>query len=248
MEIIVLENYEEISKRAAQLVEEVVLENENAVLGLATGGTPIGLYHHLINGFKAKHVSYKNVKTVNLDEYLGLENDHSQSYHTYMNDNLFKHIDIKLENTFIPNGTAQSAEEECGRFENIIDTIAPVSLQIIGIGTNGHIGFNEPGTDPNSTTHIVALNQSTREDNARYFDTMDEVPTHAITLGLKTILRGEKIVLLASGKNKATAIQRLLEKDVSTDFPASYLWNHKNVTLLVDEDAYSLVSEAAENV
>lgn len=241
MEIIVVENYEEMSKRAAQLVEEIVLANEHAVLGLATGGTPTGLYENLIDGYKANRVSYKNVKTVNLDEYLGLANDHPQSYHTYMNETLFKHLDIKLENTFIPNGTPESAEEECERFEGIIDANAPVNLQILGIGTNGHIAFNEPGTDPNSTTHIVELNESTREDNARYFDSMDEVPTHAITLGLKTILRGEKIVLLASGKSKAEAIKTLLDKEVSPDFPASYLWNHKDVTLIVDRDAYSLV-------
>lgn len=244
MEVIVLKDYEEMSKKAAEIVEETVQANEHAVLGLATGSTPVGLYENLIEGNQANRVSYKNVKTINLDEYLGLSKDHPQSYHVFMYEQFFKHIDIQLDNTFIPNGTAEVPEEECARFEKLIDEKGPVNLQILGIGTNGHIAFNEPGTDPNSVTQVVELNASTREDNARFFDNMEDVPTHAISLGLKTILKGEKIVLLASGKSKAEAVKRLLSKEVSIDFPASYLWNHKDVTLIVDEDAYSAVRAA----
>lgn len=244
MEVIVLKDYEEMSKKAAEIVEETVQANEHAVLGLATGSTPVGLYENLIEGNQANRVSYKNVKTINLDEYLGLSKDHPQSYHVFMYEQFFKHIDIQLENTFIPNGTAEVPEEECARFEKLIDEKGPVNLQILGIGTNGHIAFNEPGTDPNSVTQVVELNASTREDNARFFENSEDVPTHAISLGLKTILKGEKIVLLASGKSKAEAVQRLLSKEVSIDFPASFLWNHSNVTLLIDEDAYSAVRAA----
>lgn len=241
MKVIVCDNYDEVSEKAAQLVEAQILENDHSVLGLATGSTPLGLYERLVEGVTSRGISYKNVRTINLDEYLGLDKGHSESYRTFMSDNLFDKIDILTENTYIPDGTSDSPEEECLRYEQVIDSEGPIDLQILGIGTNGHIGFNEPGTDSNSLTHVVELVASTRESNARFFSSIDEVPTHAITTGIKSILKSEKIILLASGESKAEAVKTLLSKKVSERFPASFLWNHKDVTLLVDQDAYQLV-------
>ena len=241
MKVIVVENYDMMSKEAAKLVEEKVLANNEAVLGLATGSTPLGLYENLIDGFKTRGISYKNVKTINLDEYLGLGKEHPQSYHAFMIDNFFSQIDIAPENTYIPSGKASSMEAECKRYDEIIDSVGPINLQILGIGTNGHIGFNEPGTSVNSTTHVVELTPSTIESNGRYFDSPDEVPTHAITVGIQTIMKNEEIILLASGKNKAEAIKAILEGNVDEQIPASCLWNHDKVTLIVDQDAYHLV-------
>ena len=181
------------------------------------------------------------MRTINLDEYLGLDKGHPESYRTFMTENLFNKIDIVTENTYIPDGTPDSAEEECLRYEQVIDSVGPIDLQILGIGKNGHIGFNEPGTDSNSLTHVVELVASTRESNARFFPSIDEVPTHAITTGIKSILKSKEIILMASGKEKAEAVKILLSKDVNERFPASILWNHDNVTLIVDQDAYELV-------
>ncbi|MFJ7936409.1 glucosamine-6-phosphate deaminase [Sporosarcina sp. NPDC096371] len=241
MKVLVFDNYEAASEQAAQMVEAQILENGQSVLGLATGSTPIGLYKNLIEGVTARGVSYKEVCTINLDEYIGLANDHSESYHRFMAENLFDHIDISIDNTYVPNGVAPSAEEECIRYEEIIDRLGPIDIQILGIGSNGHIAFNEPGTDPETLTHVVELVASTREDNARFFPSIDEVPTHAITTGIKSILKSKKIILLATGKGKADAVKKLLSKEISKDFPASFLWNHKDVTLIVDQDAYALV-------
>jgi glucosamine-6-phosphate deaminase len=241
MKVVVFENYDEVSEQAAQLVEAQVLGKDQSVLGLATGSTPLGLYERLVEGVTTRGISYKNVRTINLDEYIGLDKGHPESYRTFMSENLFNKIDILIENTYIPDGTSKSPEDECLRYEQVIDSVGPIDLQILGIGTNGHIGFNEPGTDSNSLTHVVELVASTRESNARFFPSFDDVPTHAITTGIKSILKSKKIILLASGKSKAEAVKTLLSKNVSESFPASYLWNHKDVTLLVDQDAYQLV-------
>jgi glucosamine-6-phosphate deaminase len=244
MKVIVLDNYDEVSKEASRYVEEKIRENDELVLGLATGATPLGLYENLIDGYKTRGISYQNVKTINLDEYLGLEKNHPASYHAFMFETFFKHVDIDLNHTYIPDGVPTSAEEECLCYEEVIDNVGPVNLQLLGIGTNGHIGFNEPGTDPNSLTHVVELNGSTRENNAHFFDSLDDVPTHAITIGIQSILKSDHIILLASGKNKAHAVKRLLDSEgnMNPDFPASYLWKHDNVTIIVDKDAYGLVT------
>lgn len=242
MKVVVFDNYDEVSVKAAQLVEAQILGNNHSVLGLATGSTPLGLYARLVEGVTSRGISYKNVRTINLDEYLGLDKGHPESYRTFMSDNLFDKIDIENENTYIPDGTPGSAEEECLRYEQVIDSVGPIDLQILGIGKNGHIGFNEPGTDSNSLTHVVELVASTRESNARFFPSIDEVPTHAITTGIKSILKSKQIILMASGKDKAEAVKTLLSKDVNESFPASILWNHDNVTLIVDRDAYELVN------
>lgn len=241
MRVFVLADYDAVSKEASRLVEERIRENDHLVLGLATGSTPLGLYENMIEGFKTRGISYKNAKTINLDEYLGLAKDHPESYHTFMVDKLFSHIDIANENTYIPDGKPISVEEECRRYEKVINRVGPINLQILGIGSNGHIGFNEPGTNPNLETHVVELNASTRKDNAQFFHSADEVPTHALTLGIQNILNSDQIILLASGKRKAEAVKTLLEKNVNADFPASFLWNHPHVTVIVDQEAYQLV-------
>lgn len=246
MKLIRVENYDEMSSRAAQLVEQQILENSHSVLGLATGSTPLGLYEKLIEGVRERGISYRHVQTVNLDEYCGLSGDHPNSYRHFMNEKLFQSIDIAPERTHIPNGKALLAEAECRRYEALIDEIGPPHLQILGMGTNGHIGFNEPGTPETSLTHCVQLEASTRNSNARFFSDRDSVPTHAITMGIGSILKSEKILLLASGKKKAQAVKRLLDGRVSKDFPASFLWKHNHVTLIVDRDAYALAAAEEE--
>ena len=246
MKLIRVENYEEMSSKAAQLVEQQIRDNSRSVLGLATGSTPLGLYEKLIEGVRERGISYRDVQTFNLDEYRGLSGQHPNSYRHFMNDKLFQYIDIQLENTYVPNGKALPVEEECRRYEAMIDEIGPPHLQILGMGTNGHIGFNEPGTPETSLTHCVKLELSTRNSNARFFSDRDEVPTHAITMGIESILKSEKILLLASGKKKAQAVKRFLEGCVSKDFPASFLWKHNDVTLIVDREAYGLVKAEEE--
>lgn len=241
MKTIVVENYEEMSSRAAEILEQQVSENPHAVLGLATGSTPLGLYARMIEGHEQRGISYKHVQTFNLDEYLGINKNHPNSYRMFMLENLFKHLDISVSHTYIPNGQAHSVEEECRRYEALLDRIGPIDLQILGMGTNGHIGFNEPGTAEDSLTHCIELDESTRKNNARFFESLEEVPTHAITMGIASIMKSKKILLLVSGSEKAQAVKTLLEKKVSEEFPASFLWKHADVTLIADREAYHLV-------
>ncbi|MBM7579137.1 glucosamine-6-phosphate deaminase [Jeotgalibacillus terrae] len=237
MDVVIVKNYIEMSKHAAGLVGECIRSHEDPVLGLATGGTPVGMYQLLVRQYRAGLISFKHVKTFNLDEYIGLDPTHSKSYHRYMNEHLFSHVDIPREHTFIPNGMAPNLQKECSQYEKLLKKIGPPDLQILGIGENGHIGFNEPGSDFDGNTHVIRLADSTREANARYFRSAEEVPSHAITMGVKSILRSKKIVLLASGKKKAEAVKRLLDGETDPAFPASALCNHKDVTLIVDNAA-----------
>lgn len=243
MKVEIVENYDEMSRRAADIVEEQILKNPSSVLGLATGSTPLGLYRKLAEGVQKRKISYKQAKTINLDEYRGLNRSHPNSYHKFMDEHLFNKLDIEMRHTYLPDGQASSIEEECRRYEALIDRLGPIHLQILGLGTNGHIGFNEPGTPEDSLTHCVELDESTRKNNSRFFGSLEEVPTHAITMGIASILKSDKILLLASGKKKGEAVKRLLEKQVSVDFPASFLWKHDDVTLIVDRDAYQLVEK-----
>ncbi|WP_416144021.1 glucosamine-6-phosphate deaminase [Planococcus koreensis] len=243
MKVEVVENYDEMSSRAADIMEAQILRNPRSVLGLATGSTPLGLYRKLAEGVRQRQLSYKQVKTINLDEYRGLNRSHPNSYHKFMNDHLFDHLDIDMRHTYLPDGQASSVEEECRRYEALIDRLGPIHLQILGLGTNGHIGFNEPGTPEDSLTHCVELDESTRINNARFFSSLEEVPTHAITMGIASILKSDKILLLASGKKKGEAVKRLLEKQPGEEFPASFLWKHEDVTLIVDREAYQLAEK-----
>lgn len=240
-EIIHAENYDEMSRIAAKRMIGLVNRKPNAILGLATGSTPEGLYKLLIEDHKANGTSYKDVKTVNLDEYMGLDRNDKNSYFTFMREHLFNHIDVNLANTNVPNGMASNMEEEAARYENYIHEIGGVDLQILGIGHNGHIGFNEPGTAFNSTTHVIKLAEGTREANARYFNSIAEVPTHAITMGIQSIMDSQEIILLASGASKAEAIKRLVCEEITEDFPASALRLHNKVTIIADEEALQLI-------
>ncbi|MEG0095147.1 MAG: glucosamine-6-phosphate deaminase [Erysipelotrichaceae bacterium] len=236
MKVIVVENYEEISKKAFEVMKEIVTSKPNAVLGLATGSSPIGLYENMIKDHTENHTSYKDCQSFNLDEYVGIPRDHEQSYYTFMHQNLFKGIDIKEENIHLPYG---NTKEDCAAYEKAMENVA-VDVQVLGIGGNGHIGFNEPGTPFEEETHIVTLTQGTRLDNARFFeDDVNKVPTHAITMGIATIMKAKSILLVANGANKADAVKAMIEGKPSTDCPASVLQNHKNVTVILDKAAAS---------
>ncbi|MDF1510934.1 glucosamine-6-phosphate deaminase [Robertmurraya sp. DFI.2.37] len=240
MEFIKVNDYQAMSERACSIMIETINRIKNPVLGLATGSTPEGLYQKIIEKFNEGMVSFQDVTTFNLDEYVGLEREDVNSYYRYMKEKLFDHVDIKLERVHLPNGAATDLEGECQRYERQIQQAGKIDLQILGMGINGHIGFNEPGTPFSSRTHVVELAASTREANSRFFPTLDDVPTQALTMGIASIMESKEILLLVSGEQKAEAIARLAEGDISEDFPASILRNHPNVTVIVDEGAMVL--------
>lgn len=240
MEIISVTHYEEMSERAASIIAEHLRAKPQTTLGLATGSTPEGLYEKLIKRNQQKEFSFKGVTTFNLDEYVGLSKDDPNSYHYYMNDKLFKHIDINPENAHLPNGTAADLDQECRNYEGLMKD-HQIDIQILGIGLNGHIGFNEPGTPFSSRTHVVDLAESTIKANSRFFEKMEDVPTKAITMGLGTIMEAKKIILLASGEQKAEAMKRLIDGEITESFPASILQKHSNVVIIADQAALTLM-------
>lgn len=240
LSIIKVSNYDEMSKVAAEIVISAIKSNPNTVLGLATGGTPEGMYKEIVADHKTNGTSFENVTSFNLDEYVGLSGESEASYRFYMDNHLFNHVNINKGSTFVPFGIAEDLNQGCLDYEAKMKDLGPINLQILGIGGNGHIGFNEPGTSFDSTTHVVDLDQSTIEANARYFDSIDDVPKQAISMGISTIMRSEKIVLLASGESKLEAITALLNGQVREDMPASILRNHPNVTIIIDESASPL--------
>ncbi|MBD3108750.1 glucosamine-6-phosphate deaminase [Bacillus sp. AGMB 02131] len=241
MQIIKTNNYEEMSRVAAEKIINLVKKKPHAELGLATGGTPEGVYRLLIEDHQANGTSYKQVRTVNLDEYIGLPKEDQNSYFTFMKEKLFNHIDILPENTHVPNGMAGDVNAEADRYESFVHEIGGVDLQILGIGHNGHIAFNEPGTPFDSTTHVIDLTEDTRQANARFFNSIDEVPTKAITMGIQTIMDSKEIILLASGASKAEALKRLVHGEITEQFPASILQKHSHVTIIADEAALQLI-------
>ncbi len=238
MEILIAKNYEEMSKLGYDVIKKVVTSKPNAILGLATGGTPVGLYKNMIEDCKNGVVSYKDISTINLDEYLGLDGNDNQSYRYFMNTNLFDHIDIDKKNTYLPNGKAEDRQAECERYSKLADEMQQ-DVQILGIGSNGHIAFNEPGTAFDSRTHVVDLTENTIKDNARFFDKIEDVPTQAFTMGISNIVNAKKILLLASGANKADAIYQTIKGTPSENCPASALQNHPDVIFVLDEAAAS---------
>ena len=240
MKVIVAENYEKKSRKAFEVLAEVVKNNPRAVLGLATGSTPIGLYKNMIEDHEKNGTSYREIKTVNLDEYAGLDYSSDQSYVYFMRHNLFDHIDIDLKNTNIENGKAADRAAECARYNALLDEL-PRDIQVLGIGSNGHIAFNEPGTPFGSVTHIVDLTESTIKDNSRMFASIDEVPRQAFTMGLKNIMQSKKILILANGANKAKAVYGLVKGEVTENVPASILQLHPDCTLVCDKAAASLL-------
>jgi glucosamine-6-phosphate deaminase len=241
MKLIRTEDYAEMSLAAGKIIVDKVRSNPNLTLGLATGSTPKGVYDYLIQEHKENGTTYAKAKSVNLDEYIGLPGQDPNSYHYFMNQNLFSHLDINENHTHIPNGAAKLLEQECLRYEQLIKELGGVDLQLLGIGQNGHIGFNEPGTAFNSRTHIVTLAQNTREANSRFFNSLEKVPTHAITMGIASILDSKEILLLVSGERKAEALNRLVNGEISEEFPASALKYHKNVTVIADKDALKYI-------
>ncbi|AGT32591.1 glucosamine-6-phosphate deaminase [Geobacillus genomosp. 3] len=248
MKLIETADYADMSRRAAEIITGQVREKADAVLGLATGSTMLGVYRQLAADHRQHGTSYRLVRTVNLDEYVGLGPDHPNSYRHYMNEHLFSKLDIPLHQTHVPNGLAADLDEECRRYERLIDELGGIDLQLLGIGRNGHIGFNEPGTPFSSATHVVKLAASTREANARFFPSLDAVPRQAITMGIATILRSRRIVLLASGAAKAEAIARLVEGIVSPELPASALHLHPDVTIIADQAALTLIPKEKRRV
>lgn len=241
MKIIITENYEELSKVAADIISAEIKEKSNLTLGLATGSTPIGTYKELIDKYKKREISFKDVKSFNLDEYVSLSENDDQSYKYFMNYNFFNHIDIDKNNCFIPNGVSDNLEDEIARYDRMLEENNYTDIQILGIGENGHIAFNEPGEYLNAKTSIVKLKKETIEANSRFFEHIEDVPKFAISMGLKGIMSSKHIILLASGKNKSNAIRNMLSGKISTQNPSSLLNMHNNVTVILDKDAAELI-------
>ncbi|WP_142339237.1 glucosamine-6-phosphate deaminase [Bacillus sp. AFS055030] len=233
MNVIVVKNAEEISKVAYEKMVKAFEGKEEFTLGLATGGSPLGIYEL----FRIHKPDVSHVITVNLDEYVGLAEDDQTSYHTYMAEQLFNHL--KFKENHLPNGNTKNLEEACKNYEELLQK-HPVDLQLLGIGENGHIAFNEPGTPFDTPTHIVELTESTRNANKIYFENEEDVPTHAVTMGIGSIMRAKEIILVASGIKKAEAVKEMLNGKLDINCPATALQNHNNVTIVVDEEAYSL--------
>jgi glucosamine-6-phosphate deaminase len=229
-------DYDALSEGAAAILLNAIRANPKVVLGLPTGNTPLGMYARIVATCSREYHCFRDVVAFNLDEYVGIPRDHPGSYFTFMQRHLFGHVDIEPANTHIPNGTAPDRKVECARYERSIASAGGIGITFLGLGSNGHIAFNEPGTPFDSRTHVVALSESTRRANAGFF--LDQpVPTHAITMGIGTILESREIILLASGAKKHDAIARLRSAAQGVDFPASALWSHANVRVLVDEAA-----------
>ena len=240
--VIIRDTYDQVSEEAFQVMKEV-LKKEKPILGLATGSTPVGLYKCMIRDHEENGTSYKEILTFNLDEYVGLPRDHEQSYWTFMHENLFNYVDIPDENVHVPLGCGEDPEADCAAYEAELAKHV-VDIQVLGIGSDGHIAFNEPGTPFDSVTHLMDLEQQTIRDNARFFDNdPSKVPTKAATMGLGSIMRSRKILLIATGANKADAVQGMLEGEKTTACPASVLQDHPDVTVILDREAASKLTK-----
>lgn len=238
MRIIVCENYDEMSENAAKIIGSQLVLKPDSTLGLATGSTPVGLYEKLIEMNKNGEIDFSEVTSFNLDEYYPIKHSNNQSYYYFMHEKLFSKINIKPENINIPNGETDNPEKECEDYERRLSEGRGIDIQILGIGQNGHIGFNEPDADLCSVTHLTELTDSTIEANSRFFESKEDVPTKAITMGLSSILKSKKIILLASGENKRAAVSELLNDKITTDCPATMLKVHSDVVLICDKAAY----------
>ena len=238
MKVIITENYEEMSRVAADIIIGLVKKNPEAVLGLATGSSPIGTYDNMVKDHVENGTSYKSVKTVNLDEYVTLAPDHDQSYAYFMRKNLFDRVDIDLANTNLPSGIAECAQAECDRYNALLDTMKQ-DVQLLGLGSNGHIGFNEPGTPFGSVTHLVDLTENTIKDNSRLFANIEDVPRQALSMGIKNIMQAKSILMVVSGANKADAVYGMVKGEVTPLLPASVLQLHPDVTIVCDKAAAS---------
>lgn len=241
MQLFIEETYEDMSRRAADLIAAQLIVDPASTLGLATGSTPIGLYADLVEDFQADRISFEQVTTFNLDEYRGLSPEHDQSYRYFMQKNLFDHVDIDPEATSVPDGANPDAQAACESYEQAISEAGGIDLQLLGLGHNGHIGFNEPADAFSTGTHQVTLTESTRDANKRFFASIDEVPTHARTMGTREILQARRVLMVASGANKAQAIKDAFFGPVTPQVPASILQYHPDFTLVADEAALSLL-------
>lgn len=238
MKFIIKKDYDEMSNLAAEIVKEVLQNKKNPVLGLATGSTPIGLYKALIKANQAGEIDFSDVVTFNLDEYLGISPEHPSSYHYFMYENFFNHIDINKENVHIPDGKIMDIKEFSKKYEADIAEAGGIDIQILGVGENGHIAFNEPGKSLSSVTFVENLTQETINVNSRFFDSVDQVPTKAVSMGVGTIMKAKKILLLANGSKKKKVIERLFASDeITTEFPVSFLKAHPDVIVIIDEEA-----------
>lgn len=238
MRVIVCENYEEMSKRAADIVASKMILKPDAILGLATGSTPIGMYNELVRMNEEKVIDFSKITTFNLDEYYPISPENDQSYRYFMNKNLFSRVNIDPMATHVPRGNVDDPEAECRAYEAAIDAAGVIDLQVLGIGQNGHIGFNEPDENLVTVTHVTSLTDSTIDANARFFEKREDVPTKALTMGMASIMKAKTIILLASGKSKAAVVARLLDETITTEIPATLLKCHPDVILLCDKDAY----------
>ena len=238
--IIKVKDYEEASDKAFEVMKDFL--KPGMVLGLATGSTPLGLYARMVKDHKENGTSYKDIKSFNLDEYVGLPVSHPESYYTFMHRNLFDQIDIPEENTHVPSGLGEDLEAQAKKYDEMIDA-SPVDIQLLGIGSDGHIAFNEPGTPFDSGTHVTDLAESTIKDNCRFFDNdISKVPTQTVTQGIGTIMKAKNILLIATGANKAQAVKDMLEGPIDVNCPASILQKHDNVTVIIDEPAAALLA------
>ena len=244
MKIIKAKDYNDMSRKAANIISAQVIMKPDCVLGLATGSTPIGLYKQLIEWYQKGDLDFSEVRTVNLDEYKGISRENDQSYYYFMHQNLFDHVNIPEGNTHLPDGMALDPEKECDRYNNLIQSMGGVDLQLLGIGHNGHIGFNEPGDSFDKQVHCVNLTESTIEANKRFFASADEVPRQAYTMGIGNILQAKKILVVANGEGKAEIVKKAFFGPVTPQVPASILQLHQDVVLVADEAALSKVIEA----
>ncbi|MFT5873645.1 MAG: glucosamine-6-phosphate deaminase [Clostridium sp.] len=241
MRIIVVDNYDEMSKKAALMIASQIMLKPNSVLGLATGATPIGMYKELVELYSKNEVDFNEVKTFNLDEYYVINRENPESYYNYMMVNLFSHININMENINVPSGMAKDVNAVCREYENKIKEAGGIDMQVLGIGGNGHIGFNEPDVNFEAETHLVNLDEQTIEANSRFFDSIEDVPIKAISMGIKTIMNSKKIILLANGLSKAKSIEGAVKGKINPKVPASILQLHNDVTIIIDKEAASLL-------
>lgn len=239
MRVIIEKDYDAMSKRAAEIVADLVRTKPDCVLGLATGSTPIGMYKELIRMHKEEGLDFSLVTTFNLDEYYGLPPDHEQSYYYFMQENLFKHINVSPHRVHVPSGLAKDVKAYCESYERMIKEAGGIDLQVLGIGGDGHIAFNEPGSSLASRTRLVALDEQTIRDNARFFEREEDVPRYAVTMGVGTILEARRLMLLANGKKKAEVVARAIEGPVTSQITASALQLHPDVVIILDEEAAS---------
>ncbi len=241
MRIVRTKDYEEMSRKAAAIISAQVVIKPDCVLGLATGGTPVGIYKNLVNWYKGGDLDFSEVTSVNLDEYRGLPREHKESYWSFMHRNLFDHVNIKPEHINLPDGMNMDADAECARYDKVIESVGGIDLQLLGIGHDGHIGFNEPSNAFDLGTHCVKLTDETIDANQRFFNNRDEVPREAYTMGTRTIMQARKVLMVVSGKDKAEIIKKAFFGPVTPEVPASILQMHPDFTLVADEDALSLL-------